>query len=89
MKLFAVTSISILLSVFLLAGVSYSETSIEYLYVGLPSSPLDDEDSGDDLEDDSAPQEGDSRGSGKSDEAPRSDGNERYEDWYGPERVYE
>lgn len=86
MRLFAIISISILISAFLFTGRYYSETSVDYLYVGLPSSPLSDEDSGDDLEDQlTTDQEGDSRGSGKSDEAPQSKGNERYEDWYEPE----
>ncbi len=91
MKLFAITSITILLSVLLLSDASYSETSIEYLYVGLPSAPLDDErdEEDEDFEEDSGPEQGDSRGSGKSDEAPRSDGNERYEDWYEAEQAYE
>jgi hypothetical protein len=89
MKLFTITSITILLSVLLLVGLSYSETGSSSLYAGLPSSPLDSEDSGDDLEEDSGPEQSDSRGSGKSDEAPRSDGNERYEDWYESEQAYE
>ena len=85
MRLFAVISISILLSVFLFTGASYSKTSIDYLYVGMPSSPLDDEDAGDDIEEDSGSQEGDSRDSAKSNEAPQSEGYERYEDWYESE----
>ena len=80
---------AILLSSYLLASGSYPERDCEYIYAGLPSYPLEDEDSGDDLEEDSAPQGDDSRGSGKSDDAPPRDGNERYEDWYEPEHDYE
>ena len=89
MKFIAVISISILISLFFIARASYSETSIEYIYIGLPSSPLDREDSGDDIEEDSDTQESDSGESSKNNKAPRSDGNERFDDWYEPEHTYQ
>ena len=99
MKLIAIISISMMLSVLLSGSLAYGETEQSYLYAGLPSGPLDNEDTGDDVEDDSAPRQSDSGGSSDRDKTPRSssesdqtpsgEGFERYEDWYKPDPAYQ
>ena len=73
MNIFAVISISVLLSVFLPGGLAHSGNGSAELYVGLPSQPLDD-DMGD-LEDDDEDQE--------------EDGEQSFDEWYEDEEGYD
>ena len=92
MNLFAVISISILLSVFLPGGLALSGTGSAELYAGLPSQPLDD-DMGD-LEDDDG-EEGfdDEDDEGEyyedDDEDQEEDEEQSFDEWYEDEEGYD
>jgi hypothetical protein len=83
MNLFAVISISVLLSVFLPGGLAQSRTGPAELYVGLPSQPLDD-DMQDSEEDDGVEDSEDDEGEyyEDDDEASEEDGNDSFDEWY-------
>ena len=91
MNLFAVISISILLSVFLPGGLAHSGTGPAELYVGLPSQPLDDDmqDLDDDGEEDFDDEDDEGEYYEDDDEDQEEDGNDSYEEWYEPEEGYD
>lgn len=92
MNIFAVISISILLSVFLPGALAHSSSGSAELYVGLPSQPLDDDMQ--DLEDDDGEEDFDDEDDEgeyyeDDDEASEEDGNDSFDEWYEDEEGYD
>ena len=89
MKTFSIITLTFVIILVSYGGTPDNAALSSYMYAGLPSQPLENEDSEDDIGDDFESQEGGPVDSGTRRDAPEPSSGDDFDDWYEPEENFQ